>query len=98
MLLIRLAWFCVSDHGFTRYSGVNGPKLDPSFALRIHPGCTREIGRECNRFLQQLGPECLSILDSRLLGKPPKRIFLQHHSVRECVCPAVPQPVQVPLG
>src|SRR5258706_11705061 len=29
--LIRLAWFCVTDHGFTRFSAVIGPKLDPSF-------------------------------------------------------------------
>jgi hypothetical protein len=29
--LIRLAWFCVTDHGFTPFSAVVGPKSDPSF-------------------------------------------------------------------
>ena len=31
ILLIRLAWFCVLGHGFTRFSAVIGPKLDSSF-------------------------------------------------------------------
>src|SRR5207253_9007111 len=26
-LLIRVAWFCVKDHGFTRHSAVIGPKF-----------------------------------------------------------------------
>jgi hypothetical protein len=30
ILLIRLAWFCVLDHGFNWFSAVTGPKLDPS--------------------------------------------------------------------
>jgi len=29
--LIRLAWFCSSDHGFARFSAAIEPKLDPSF-------------------------------------------------------------------
>ena len=31
MLLIRLAWFCVTDPGFRWYSAVHGPKSDPKF-------------------------------------------------------------------
>src|SRR5262249_54946816 len=31
--LIRLAWFCISGHGFTRFSAAIGPKLDPSFGM-----------------------------------------------------------------
>jgi hypothetical protein len=29
--LVRIAFLCVTEHGFIRYSSAFGPKLDPSF-------------------------------------------------------------------
>jgi hypothetical protein len=39
-LLNRLAWFCVLYYGFRGCSALSGPKLDPSFALRLTPWLT----------------------------------------------------------
>ncbi len=33
ILLVRIAFLCVTEHGFIRYSAAFGPKLDPSFRL-----------------------------------------------------------------
>ena len=38
-LLVRLAFLCVTVHGFRRYLSAFGPKLDPSFLKS--PGAVR---------------------------------------------------------
>ncbi len=38
MLMILLAQSCTLDHGFVRYSALNGPKTDPSFLRRSPKG------------------------------------------------------------
>src|SRR5207245_7865098 len=54
ILLIRLAWFCVLDHGFTRFSAVIGPKLDPSFRGLVIPLQETVLSRCCHELIAKM--------------------------------------------
>src|SRR2546426_11763205 len=51
MLMILLAQSCTLDHGFVRYSALNGPKTDPSFSRSSERECFSNILGQCNRRL-----------------------------------------------
>jgi hypothetical protein len=64
MLLIRLAWFCVTDYGFIWCSAANGPKLDPNSDKVLKPALFTRVLFSLSPVTPEAAPGCRIALEA----------------------------------